>query len=87
MMAMGSVYLDKSMRSLNSSMYASTFRLPWKYQFDSSHMSAVVTSFSGQNAAMNPSLNSSYDVKHIFPVHISCRMTCSVKVAAHPPLK
>jgi hypothetical protein len=27
--AIGSVYLERSMRSLNSSMYASAFRLPW----------------------------------------------------------
>jgi hypothetical protein len=63
---MGSVYPDKLTRSLNSSMYASTFHLPWKYWSDSSHMSAVVASFSGKNAAMNSSLNSSQDVKHIF---------------------
>jgi hypothetical protein len=87
MMVMGFVYLDKSMRSLNSSMYASTFCLPWKYQSDLSRMSAVVASFSGQNTVVNSSLNLSQDAKHIFPVRISCRITCLAKVATCPPLK
>jgi hypothetical protein len=87
MMAMGSVYPDRSTRSLNSSMYTSTFHLPWKYWSDSSLISAVVASFSGQNAAVNPSLNSSHDAKHIFLVRISCRIMHSAKVAARPPLK
>jgi hypothetical protein len=75
------------MRSLNSSIYASTFHLAWKYRSDLSHMSAVVASFSGQNTAMNLSLNSSQDAKHIFPLHISCCIIRSAKVATHPPLK
>jgi hypothetical protein len=50
-------------------------------------MSAVVASFSGQNTAMNSSLNLSHDAKHIFPVCISCHITRSVKVSAHLPLK
>jgi hypothetical protein len=43
--------------------------------------------FSGQNAAVNSSLNLSQEAKHIFPVRISCCIMRSAKVAARPPLK
>jgi hypothetical protein len=39
------------------------------------------------NIAMNSSVKSLYDVKHIFPDLSSCLRMCSVKLAACPPLK
>jgi hypothetical protein len=50
-------------------------------------MSAVVASFSGQNADTNSSVNSLQDAKHIFPDLNSCRKMRLVKLAACLPLK
>jgi hypothetical protein len=68
-------------------MYASIFYLAWKYQSDSSLMSAVVASFSGKHIDVNSSVKSFHDAKHIFPEHSSCREILSAKLATHAPLK
>jgi hypothetical protein len=40
-------------------------------------MGAVVASFSGQNVAVNSSVKSCQDAKHIFPDPSSCHKMCS----------
>jgi hypothetical protein len=50
-------------------------------------MSAIVTSFSGQNVAANSSVKSLHEAQHIFPDLSSCLKMHSAKLTACPPLK